>query len=74
MIEAAWAEAGRWVQPGDADQRLTPKAVISEPCGNQLGRAPINQVPIVLHTGDGWPCEWWVAKATSRYDMPTVPL
>ena len=64
--------AGRWVQPGDADQRLTP-VVISEPLWNQLGRAPIDQVPIVLHTGDGVAMRVvGVAKATSRYDMPTV--
>lgn len=64
--------AGRWVQPGDADQRLTP-VVISEPLWNQLGRAPIDQVPIILHTGDGVAMRVvGVAKATSRYDMPTV--
>lgn len=63
---------GRWVGPGDADQRMTP-VVISESLWDQLGRAPIDQVPIVLHSGDGTALRVvGVAKATSRYDMPTV--
>ena len=64
--------AGRWVSPADADQRLTP-VVISETLWKQLGRAPIDQVPIVLHTSDGTAMRVvGVTKAMSSFDMPTV--
>ena len=64
--------AGRWVAASDADQRLTP-VVISEVLWNQLGRAPIDQVPIVLHTTDGTALRVvGVTKAKSRFDMPTL--
>ena len=64
--------AGRWVAPSDAQQRLTP-VVISEVLWNQLGRAPIDQVPIVLHTTDGTALRVvGVTKAKSRFDMPTL--
>lgn len=64
--------AGRWVVPSDAEQRLTP-VVISEVLWNQLGRAPIEQVPIVLHTTDGTAVRVvGVVKAKSRFDMPTM--
>ena len=64
--------AGRWVAPGDAEQRLTP-VVISEVLWNQLGRAPIDQVPIVLHTTDGTAVRVvGVTKSSSRFDMPTM--
>lgn len=64
--------AGRWVAPSDAEQRLTP-VVISEVLWNQLGRAPIDQVPIVLHTTDGTAVRVvGVVKAKSRFDMPTM--
>ena len=64
--------AGRWVAPSDADQRLTP-VVISEVLWNQLGRAPIDQVPIVLHTTDGTAVRVvGVTKSSSRFDMPTM--
>ena len=64
--------AGRWVSPADADQRLTP-VVISETLWKQLGRAPIDQVPIVLHTSDGTAMRVvGVTKAISSFDMPTV--
>ena len=61
--------AGR---PSDAEQRLTP-VVISEVLWNQLGRAPIDQVPIVLHTTDGTAVRVvGVTKSSSRFDMPTM--
>ena len=64
--------AGRWVESSDADQRLVP-VVISEALWNQLGRAPIDQVPIVLHTTDGTAVRVvGVTKSKSSYDMPTV--
>lgn len=64
--------AGRWVESSDADQRLIP-VVISETLWNQLGRAPIDQVPIVLHTSDGTAMRVvGVTKSKSSYDMPTV--
>ena len=64
--------AGRWVAPSDAEQRLTP-VVISEVLWNQLGRAPIDQVPIVLHTTDGTAVRVvGVTKSSSRFDMPTM--
>lgn len=64
--------AGRWVSPADADLRLTP-VVISETLWQQLGRAPIDQVPIVLHTSDGTAMRVvGVTKAMSSFDMPTV--
>ena len=64
--------AGRWVAPSDAQQRLTP-VVISEVLWNQLGRAPIDQVPIVLHTTDGTAVRVvGVTKSSSRFDMPTM--
>lgn len=64
--------AGRWISPADADQRLTP-VVISETLWQQLGRAPIDQVPIVLHTSDGTAMRVvGVTKAMSSFDMPTV--
>lgn len=64
--------AGRWISPADADQRLTP-VVISETLWKQLGRAPIDQVPIVLHTSDGTAMRVvGVTKAMSSFDMPTV--
>ena len=64
--------AGRWVVSSDADQRLVP-VVISESLWNQLGRAPIDQVPIVLHTSDGVAmCVVGVTKSKSSFDMPTV--
>lgn len=64
--------AGRWVAPSDAQQRLTP-VVISEVLWNQLGRAPIDQVPIVLHTTDGTALRVvGVSKGKSRFDMPTM--
>ena len=64
--------AGRWVVSSDADQRLVP-VVISETLWNQLGRAPIDQVPIVLHTGDGTAMRVvGITKSKSSYDMPTV--
>ena len=64
--------AGRWVESSDADQRLVP-VVISESLWNQLGRAPIDQVPIVLHTSDGVAMRVvGVTKSKSSFDMPTV--
>lgn len=64
--------AGRWVESSDADQRLIP-VVISETLWNQLGRAPIDQVPIVLHTSDGTAMRVvGVTKSKSSFDMPTV--
>ena len=64
--------AGRWVASSDADQRLVP-VVISETLWNQLGRAPIDQVPIVLHTSDGVTMRVvGITKSKSSYDMPTV--
>lgn len=64
--------AGRWVVSSDADQRLVP-VVISESLWNQLGRAPIDQVPIVLHTSDGTAMRVvGVTKSKSSYDVPTV--
>ena len=64
--------AGRWVAPSDTEQRLTP-VVISEVLWNQLGRAPIDQVPIVLHTTDGTAVRVvGVTKSSSRFDMPTM--
>ena len=64
--------AGRWVAPSDAEQRLTP-VVISEVLWNQLGRAPIDQVPIVLHSADGTAVRVvGVTKSSSRFDMPTM--
>ena len=64
--------AGRWVVSSDADQRLVP-VVISESLWNQLGRAPIDQVPIVLHTSDGTAMRVvGVTKSKSSFDMPTV--
>ena len=64
--------AGRWVVSSDADQRLVP-VVISETLWNQLGRAPIDQVPIVLHTSDGVAMRVvGVTKSKSSFDMPTV--
>ena len=64
--------AGRWVAPSDAEQRLTP-VVISEVLWNKLGRAPIDQVPIVLHTTDGTAVRVvGVTKSSSRFDMPTM--
>lgn len=64
--------AGRWVVSSDADQRLVP-VVISESLWNQLGRAPIDQVPIVLHTSDGVAMRVvGVTKSKSSFDMPTV--
>ena len=64
--------AGRWVESSDADQRLVP-VVISESLWNQLGRAPIDQVPIVLHTSEGTAMRVvGVTKSKSSFDMPTV--
>ena len=64
--------AGRWVVSSDADQRLVP-VVISESLWNQLGRAPIDQVPIVLHTSDGTAMRVvGITKSKSSFDMPTV--
>ena len=64
--------AGRWVESSDADQRLIP-VVISQTLWEQLGRAPIDQVPIVLHTSDGVAMRVvGVTKSKSAYDMPTV--
>ena len=64
--------AGRWVESGDADQRLIP-VVISQTLWDQLGRAPIDQVPIVLHTSDGVAMRVvGVTKSKSSFDMPTV--
>ena len=64
--------AGRWVESSDADQRLVP-VVISEALWNQLGRAPIDQVPIVLHTTDGTAVRVvGVTKSKSSFDMPTM--
>ena len=64
--------AGRWVVSSDADQRLVP-VVISESLWNQLGRAPIDQIPIVLHTSDGVAMRVvGVTKSKSSFDMPTV--
>ena len=64
--------AGRWVVSSDADQRMVP-VVISESLWNQLGRAPIDQVPIVLHTSEGTAMRVvGVTKSKSSYDMPTV--
>lgn len=64
--------AGRWVVSSDADQRMVP-VVISESLWNQLGRAPIDQVPIVLHTSDGVTMRVvGVTKSKSSFDMPTV--
>ena len=64
--------AGRWVVSSDADQRLVP-VVISETLWNQLGRAPIDQVPIVLHTSEGTAMRVvGVTKSKSSFDMPTV--
>ena len=64
--------AGRWVVSSDADQRQVP-VVISESLWNQLGRAPIDQVPIVLHTSDGVAMRVvGVTKSKSSFDMPTV--
>ena len=64
--------AGRWVVSSDADQRLVP-VVISESLWNQLGRAPIDQVPIVLHTSEGAAMRVvGVTKSKSSFDMPTV--
>ena len=64
--------AGRWVVSSDADQRLVP-VVISESLWNQLGRAPIDQVLIVLHTSDGVAMRVvGVTKSKSSFDMPTV--
>ena len=64
--------AGRWVVSSDADQRLVP-VVISETLWNQLGRAPIDQVRIVLHTSDGTAMRVvGITKSKSSYDMPTV--
>lgn len=64
--------AGRWVESSDADQRLIP-VVISQTLWEQLGRAPIDQVPIVLHTSDGVAMRVvGVTKSKSSYDMPTV--
>ena len=64
--------AGRWVESSDADQRLIP-VVISQSLWDQLGRAPIDQVPIVLHTSDGVAMRVvGVTKSKSSYDMPTV--
>ena len=64
--------AGRWVVSSDVDQRLVP-VVISETLWNQLGRAPIDQVPIVLHTSDGTAMRVvGITKSKSSYDMPTV--
>lgn len=64
--------AGRWVVSSDADQRLVP-VVISESLWNQLGRAPIDQVPIILHTSDGVAMRVvGVTKSKSSFDMPTV--
>lgn len=64
--------AGRWVVSSDADQRLVP-VVISESLWNQLGRAPIDRVPIVLHTSDGTAMRVvGVTKSKSSYDVPTV--
>ena len=64
--------AGRWVESSDADQRLIP-VVISQTLWDQLGRAPIDQVPIVLHTSDGVAMRVvGVTKSKSSFDMPTV--
>ncbi len=64
--------AGRWVVSSDAEQRLVP-VVISETLWNQLGRAPIDQVPIVLHTSEGTAMRVvGVTKSKSSFDMPTV--
>ena len=64
--------AGRWVESSDADQRLI-SVVISESLWNQLGRAPIDQVPIVLHTSDGTAMRVvGVTQSKSSFDMPTV--
>ena len=64
--------AGRWVVSSDVDQRLVP-VVISETLWNQLGRAPIDQVPIVLHTSEGTAMRVvGVTKSKSSFDMPTV--
>ena len=64
--------AGRWVVSSDADQRLVP-VVISETLWDQLGRAPIDQVPIVLHTSDGVAMRVvGITKSKSSFDMPTV--
>ena len=64
--------AGRWVESSDADQRLIP-VVISQTLWDQLGRAPIDQVQIVLHTSDGVAMRVvGVTKSKSSFDMPTV--
>lgn len=64
--------AGRWIESSDADQRLIP-VVISQTLWDQLGRAPIDQVPIVLHTSDGVAMRVvGVTKSKSSFDMPTV--
>ena len=64
--------AGRWVESSDADQCLIP-VVISQTLWEQLGRAPIDQVPIVLHTSDGVAMRVvGVTKSKSSFDMPTV--
>lgn len=64
--------AGRWVTPRDAEQRVTP-VVISEALWNQLGRAPIDQLPIVLHTTDGTAVRVvGVTKSSSRFDRTTI--
>ena len=42
---------GRWVEDADADQRLTP-VVINAAMWDCLGRAPIDERPIVLHSSD----------------------
>ncbi len=42
---------GRWVDDADADQRLTP-VVINAAMWDALGRAPIDERPIVLHSSD----------------------
>ena len=64
--------AGRWVTSRDAEQRVTP-VVISEALWNQLGRAPIDQLPIVLHTTDGTAVRVvGVTKSSSRFDRTTI--
>ena len=64
--------AGRWVTSRDAEQRVTP-VVISEALWNQLGRAPIDQLLIVLHTTDGTAVRVvGVTKSSSRFDRTTI--
>lgn len=65
-------DAGRWIEPGDVNQRVTPVVVNTVLWRDLLGSTPLNEPVVLTNTGTGQQVRVVGVVRSSQYSSPTI--